>query len=300
MLNHLSDLDLRLIRVFLAVVDAGGISAAQAALNVNQSTISSQLATLEARLGFRLCVRGRAGFQLTPKGRHFAQASRSLLETIADFCLDARQIGRQLVGTLRLGLIGHAALSTNARLSQAVARFRARDQAVMLELQIMTPGQLEEGLINGVIDVGIGYFWHRVPSLDYAPLYTERQVAYCGSGHPLFARSVALTFDELKEYDWVWRSYPLPPQVPPVTRVTALADNMEAVAVLVLSGCHLGYLPEHFAAPLVRQGLLAALNPDLLQYDVPFHTVTRQQARIGEVLQAFLDDLAVAHQKDAS
>lgn len=43
MLGQPSDLDLRLIRVFLAVVDANGITPAQATLNVSQSTISTQL-----------------------------------------------------------------------------------------------------------------------------------------------------------------------------------------------------------------------------------------------------------------
>ena len=49
MLGTVSELDLRLIRVFLAVVEAGGISAAQTALNTTQPTISAQLATLEGR-----------------------------------------------------------------------------------------------------------------------------------------------------------------------------------------------------------------------------------------------------------
>ncbi len=35
--------------------------------------------------------------------------------------------------------------------------------------------------------------------------------------------------------------------------IGAVADNMEAVAMLVLSGRHLGYLPEHFAAPYVKE-----------------------------------------------
>lgn len=298
MLSSLSDLDLRLIRVFLSVLDAGGVSAAQSELNVSQSTISTQLATLETRLGFRLCERGRAGFRLTPKGLQFAQASRHLLETIDHFCIDARQMGRKLVGTLKIGLIGHAASGANARLSQAIARFRARDEAVTLSLQVLPPGQLEEELINGRIDVGVGYFWHRVPSLDYAPLYAERQIAYCGNGHPLFARCGALTLAQLHEYDWVWRSYPLP-EADAVSvvahKVTALADNMEAVALLILSGHHLGFLPEHYAAPLVQQGLLAALNPQQLHYEVELHMVTRRQASRGEVLQAFLDDLVDAH-----
>ena len=50
MFSQLTDLDLRLIRVFLAIVDAGGVSPAQATLNVGQSTISTQLATLETMI----------------------------------------------------------------------------------------------------------------------------------------------------------------------------------------------------------------------------------------------------------
>ncbi|SDX84606.1 DNA-binding transcriptional regulator, LysR family [Collimonas sp. OK242] len=304
MLQQLSDLDLRLIRVFLSVQDAGGISAAQTALNVSQSTISTQVATLETRLGFRLCERGRAGFRLTPRGEQFAQSSRRLLENIDHFCLDARQIGRKLVGQLHLGLIGHAAMSANARLSQAIARFRARDEAVTLSLAVLAPGQLEEEVINGRLDLGIGYFWHRLPNLEYLPLYTEHQVAYCAAAHPLFSRAGKLEAADLAQHDWVWRSYPLPEAegkggVSAPARVTALADNMEAVAVLILSGQHLGFLPQHFAAPLVQQGLLAALNPEQFSYEVMLHMVARRQSSPGEVLQAFQDDLVAVHREGA-
>src|SRR5260221_560007 len=71
MFSQLTDLDLRLIRVFLAIVDAGGVTPAQATLNIGQSTISTQLATLETRLGYRLCERGRGGFPLTARGGQF-------------------------------------------------------------------------------------------------------------------------------------------------------------------------------------------------------------------------------------
>ena len=85
MVPKLFDLDLRLIRIFLGVVDAGGVSAAQPTLNMSQSTISTHLSTLEARLGFRLCDRGR-GFRLTPKGKEICRFSRHLLlTTLNDF-----------------------------------------------------------------------------------------------------------------------------------------------------------------------------------------------------------------------
>ena len=67
-LGQLSDMDLRLLRVFRVVADCGGMAAAELELNIGSSTISRHIKDLETRLGFRLCRRGRAGFPLTPWG----------------------------------------------------------------------------------------------------------------------------------------------------------------------------------------------------------------------------------------
>ncbi|MDM0113762.1 LysR family transcriptional regulator [Variovorax sp. J22R133] len=297
MLTNIADLDLRLIRVFLAIVDAGGLSAAQGTLNVGQSTLSSQLATLETRLGFALCQRGRGGFRLTPKGERFAQSSRRLMEVLSDFSAEARNVDRQLVGSLSLGLIGHAPMSQNVRISQAIARFRKRDEAVRFAISVRTPSDLEEQLINGQLHVAVGYFWHRVPTLVYTPLFSERQVAYCGRDHPLFGRAGGLAMEDIAGFDWAWRSYPLPEAqlTQPKVQVTAIADNMEAALVLILSGRHLGYLPEHFAAPYVEAGLLAPLNAELIRYDVAFHVASRKRAYLNDITLAFLEDLKEVH-----
>jgi DNA-binding transcriptional LysR family regulator len=293
MLTNLSDLDLRLIRVFLAVVEAGGVTAAQAALNVGQSTISTQLSTLETRLGFKLCERGRSGFRLTAKGEKFVIAARRLLLAIDDFCVEARHMGKRLVGSINIGLIGHTPISQNLRVSQAIARFRRRDEAVKFSVLVRPPGDLEELVLNGQVHLAVGYFWHRLPSLEYTPLFVERQVAYCGQGHPLFERAGTVSAAEAADFDWAWRGYPLPEAQHSTTprHVSAVADNMEAIAVLLLSGFHLGYLPTHFAVPYVEQGLLRALNPAELHYEVTFHVVTRHAAQRSEVLRAFLEDL---------
>ena len=50
MLTNLSDIDLKLLRVFVAVAEAQGVSAAQEALLMNQSTISTHLASLAKTL----------------------------------------------------------------------------------------------------------------------------------------------------------------------------------------------------------------------------------------------------------
>ena len=74
-MKQLHEVDLRLLRVFDAVVRCGGLSAAQAELNVGQSTISMQIGQLEVRLGAKLCERGRGGFRLTDQGRAIHDAS---------------------------------------------------------------------------------------------------------------------------------------------------------------------------------------------------------------------------------
>jgi len=302
MLRTISDLDLRLLRVFLAVVDAGGVTPAQTTLNVGQSTISAQLSTLETRLGYRLCERGRSGFRLTARGERMVDLARELLEVVDDVGERARNMGQQLVGTLHLGLIGHTPISQNARISQAIGRFRQRSQAVRFSISVRAPGELEEKLLSGEIEVAVGYFWHRVTNLDYTQLFVESQVAYCGLGHPLFERAGELTLDDVSTHEWAWRSYPLPEAnlaLPP-NRITALADNMEAVALFILSGHHLGFLPEHFAKPYIEQGLLRALNPERFHYEVPFHMVTRKLSRHPDVVAAFIEDLQAAHQNNGN
>ena len=89
MLSNLSESDIRLLRVFSAVVDAGGFSAAQIDLNVSQSTISTHMTALEQRLGVRLCERGRSGFRLTERGTLIYQAAQRLFSAIDEFRSDA-------------------------------------------------------------------------------------------------------------------------------------------------------------------------------------------------------------------
>ncbi len=128
MLANLSEGDLRLLRVFAKVVEAGGFSAAQIELNVSQSTISTHMTALEQRLGVRLCERGRAGFQPHRKGQ-------------ADLPGEPAPVfggGRVPLGSRRRRvavLVGHAVASASStisspilacRLHEAISRFNLK------------------------------------------------------------------------------------------------------------------------------------------------------------------------------
>ncbi|AYR23840.1 LysR family transcriptional regulator [Herbaspirillum rubrisubalbicans] len=293
MLNNVFDLDLRLIRVFLAVVDSHGVSAAQARLNVGQSTISTQLNTLEMRLGFRLCERGRAGFKLTAKGEKFADSARRMMDALTEFGMEARNLDKRLVGKLSIGLMGHTPAQHNARLAQVIRVFRQRDEAVRIELLVRTPGELEEMLLNGSIQIAIGYFWRHVSALQYAPLLQERQVAYCAPPHPLFEQPGEIEPEQAAQYAWAWRDYPVPPEHLPLQprNIMAVTGNMEAMSLLILSGQHLGYLPEEMGRDYEARGQMRALNRERLSYEVGISVVTNRQSVKEPIVAAFLDDL---------
>ena len=101
--GQLADVDLRLLRVFRAVVEAGGFSAAEIQLNLANSTISNYISDLEKRLDMRLCNRGRGGFSLTDHGKVVYEATQDLLSAVDQFRNRVNISHERILGHLHLG-----------------------------------------------------------------------------------------------------------------------------------------------------------------------------------------------------
>ncbi len=91
-MRRLDNIDLRLLRVFVVLADAGGFAEAQITLNLSQSTLSTHLSELEKRIGAQLCLRGRRKFRLTDVGQATYDAARKLFADLDDF---QARIGRR-------------------------------------------------------------------------------------------------------------------------------------------------------------------------------------------------------------
>ncbi len=88
--------------VFVAVVDAGGFTAAAAALGVTQPVISRRVAALEARLGVRLLVRSTRRLRATDAGVAFYERARRALGDLAEGECEAAAAGVEVRGALRV------------------------------------------------------------------------------------------------------------------------------------------------------------------------------------------------------
>ncbi|WP_374435255.1 LysR family transcriptional regulator [Inhella sp.] len=299
LIGQLGDVDLRLLRVFKAVADCGGMAAAELELNIAISTISRHVKDLEQRLGLVLCRRGRGGFALTPEGQQLVQAAEALLAATDEFRGRLHEIHQRLGGDLHVAVFEKTASNPAARIAAAVAAFRASAPDVMLHLHVGSIVAIERGVMDGQYQLGIVPEHKRSDSLAYDELFDETMLLYAAPGHPWFEPlRKAPGWAELRQQDLAALGYHSPNLLlahAKQLRRSASASDQEAVATLVLSGCFVGFLPDHYAAPFVAAGRLRAVNPRVLKYDCVFSAVQRRTPEPPRAAQAFHQALLAAH-----
>ncbi|WP_085901968.1 LysR family transcriptional regulator [Kiloniella majae] len=287
----LDTLDLRQLRVFLTVADCGGFSQAQAELNISISTISIQMSDLETRLGMRLCQRGRTGFSLTREGERVYNAAKTLFNQIDGFTNELHDLRQELSGKLSLGITDNLITHPNSSIAQSLHELFNLEGKIETTINILPPNLLEREVLDQRLDIAIGAFPKHLPGLHYQPLFTENQILYCGSRHPLFHISTdKLKPQDLTDYRIAQRGYtagrPHPSNIKTIGS-GALSYQMEGLVYLVLSGHFLAHLPDHLAQKWVESGEMKALNPQELGYQSTFELVARAGTHPSPVLDAF-------------
>jgi DNA-binding transcriptional LysR family regulator len=288
----ISNVDLNLLRVFVAVVDSGGFTAARTELNVSQPTISVKMSDLESRLGLRLCERGRGGFRLTSEGQRVYEAALNLFQSLDTFRAEIGSVSGRLMGDLHIGIADATVTNGELKLNEAIKRFKDKAPFVHIHLHVASALELELGLVEDRLHAVIGPLQRRRPELVYAPILVEEQTLYCGRNHAFFQRAPdGIELSELSGVEFVRRGYlvhwqaPLDIQFKP----TATTVHMEATTRLVLGGTHIGYLPVHHARYWVERDDLRPILPGRLSYGSPFLLATRRSLG-SATLRRFLRD----------
>jgi DNA-binding transcriptional LysR family regulator len=149
-------LELRHLRYFVALADAGNFTRAAENIFIAQPTLSQQIRRLEEIVGTPLLQRRREGLQLTPAGRVLLDGSRNVL-ALVDQAVDRT---RQAAGLsqLRLRIVMPPGLPESLAIP-ATARLRAAAVAAEVDLAwLETALDPEFSLISTRrADVGLGW-----------------------------------------------------------------------------------------------------------------------------------------------
>jgi DNA-binding transcriptional LysR family regulator len=300
-LGQLSDMDIRLLRVFKSVVECGGMAAAELELNIGISTVSRHIKDLETRLGLTLCRRGRAGFALTLEGGQIYAETLRLLAGVDAFRSSVDEIHQRMGGQLNIAVFDKTASNPQSHIGAAIALFTALAPEVSLHLHVAPLNAIERGVIDGQFQVGVIPGHRSSDTLAYEELFGEIMLLYCGAQHVLFkAEPPVMTWDDMRAHDFAGLGYHSPnmevsQQLHLARRATGY--DQESIATLILSGKFLGFLPDHYAEGFVRSGQMRAVQAALFRYDCRFFSILRRSPPPSRVTRAFQDCLLQAHRE---
>ncbi|GAB40180.1 LysR family transcriptional regulator [Gordonia sputi] len=100
-----NDFTLTQLRYFMAVAEAGSMTAAAQLLSVTQSTVSAAIAQLEHEVGQPLFLRlARRGLELTPAGRRLRSRALGFLEDAGTLLAAVRDEDAELEGEMTVGI----------------------------------------------------------------------------------------------------------------------------------------------------------------------------------------------------
>jgi len=177
-------MNLRHLRTFVAVAEAGGVGRAANRLNITQPTATRQIHALEAELGVPLFNRIGRHVQLTSEGEDLLGRSRRLLAEAESLGERARALKSGQTGVLRVGATPQMIESV---LVGFLAQYRRCHPGVKVHLVedggIRLPSRLERGDVH----LMIGREDYRFPSRLLFPIHL---LAVLPKGHRLSRRAL--------------------------------------------------------------------------------------------------------------
>ena len=294
--KQLSDVDLRLLRIYKAVVEAGGFAAAEVKLNISRSAISMAISDLETRLNLHLCVRGRAGFSVTDKGRHVYKSILELFSAIRDFRSDINNLHQDLYGEFNIGITDSLITIPNMNITNSLANLKQQAPKVIINISMTSSKSIEQQVLSGNLHAGVIASDYHLAEFEYLPLYSERSLLYCSREHPLFGnddkqitKSIIASQDVAVDSNSLHIGIKKNNQEPSCDfKVTATANDREGVGFLILTGAYIGFLPEHLANPWVEKQRMRALMPEIYNYKSDFSIIMRKGNKSNLILDYWL------------
>jgi DNA-binding transcriptional LysR family regulator len=172
--------ELKHLQALLGIADTGSFSAAAASIGTVQSNVSAHVARLERELDVQLVDRASGG--LTEEGEVVVERARRVMHEVEDMVADVTALRQEVVGTVRLGMIG-----TTGRwlVPQLFDQLRLRHPHIHLNVADGASFPLEQQLASGQLDLAVVTFPLIGDEILAAQLFDEDLMLVLPLGHPL-------------------------------------------------------------------------------------------------------------------
>jgi len=259
-------MELRQLRYFLGVCEAGSLLKASARLHIAQPALGQQMAALEDELGVKLFARSTRGMALTPEGRTFAEHAKVVLTDADRAKASVRSAATDPQGQVVLGLPTTVALAATVPIVQA-----CRERYPRIQLQVIEAysGFLREWLQVGRLDLALLFGDEPDPDLLKRVLLEEPLALVAPPGAPALPKTLRLRHLQNMELVLPGREHGLRriideacAQQGIALRVVAEIDSLTSVKKAVAAGVGHTILSQSSVMEEVANGQLQAITID--------------------------------------
>jgi LysR family hca operon transcriptional activator len=301
-----AEMELRHLRYFVAVAEAGSLTvAAERKLHTSQPSLSRQIRDLEDEVGTQLVTRLARGIELTPAGRAFLDHARAVLSQVEAAAEAARRVAHPAKPCFSMGFL------TGHELTWMPEALRIlRDKLPNIDVMISSQHSplLADGLSKGKIDAAFLRREKGVPELAYRVLIKESLVVVLPSDHRLAACK------SLGPRDLVGETFITVSDTAPVLRVviddylkrsgTTIkpaheADHLAMGMSLIASTRGVGLLPAYAQNFLPSSVTSRPLKGDTPTIDLVLGYKKSNESPILKLLLSRLDELVARASKKA-
>jgi DNA-binding transcriptional LysR family regulator len=288
--------ELKDLRLFKAIVQAGNLSAGATAMHMTAPSASYRLKNLEYTAGSPLFLRTAKGMTLTPTGEALVRHADILLADLDALQNEVGAYARNLKGRIRL-LANSSSL--NGFIIPSLARFLAANTHIDVDMQEADSEAIAGAIRRGEADIGI-FAGHNADADLRCELYAiDRLICAAPVDHPLASRA-HIPFGEALTHGFVCMDrassnfhflQAQAAQAGRVLKVRVHANDFASVLYLVRAGVGLALVPASVAQPGLREGQLAGIVLSDAWALRDLHLVTRQDAPANGFVRQFAEVL---------
>ena len=178
-------MELRHLRYFVAVAEAGSLTVAAQNLHTSQPSLSRQIRDLEDEIGVQLLGRSARRIELTAGGRAFLDHARAVLTQAEAGAEAARRVAHPAKPCFAMGFLTGHELTWMPEALQIL-----RDELPNIDVMISSQYSplLADGLSKGKIDAAFLRRERGMPELAFRPLVKEPLMVILPIDHRLAAR----------------------------------------------------------------------------------------------------------------
>ena len=290
---NLNRFDLASLRLYVAVVDAGSLTAGADRFGISLAAASKRVAELEQHCGMALLQRSQRGVTATPNGQTLHRHAIEVVARLEQLAL--------AVEDFHTGTAGHLRLWANASalggfLPRLLAEYAARHPDVKIDLEDALSEEAVRAVTVGTAEVAIIGDNTPTEGLETLVADVDDLVLIAQAAHPL-AESMSIAFDRALDHDFVTlaRTASLTRKLSAaaeaagrILRIRVQVRSFDAMTRMVAAGLGLAILPRAGAALYADALKLRIVNLEGLDVRRRLVVAMRSRAALSPAARAFV------------